>query len=556
MKSEIEQKNIIFKTYKIISKIAIFGLILISLLQFNFKVQTLALSLEQVNLDFTNTASKEYLNGDKLMQTKQALIRKINLENLSDRDFEVTNISHLTNLDIVSLTNLLPTQLIDSDDESIKTINKRVLYFNIFLFNNAGLFSAKLDTENLSPSYSLQSSGLNNDQKNLLNALYKGPKGNFAKQSSNRYTNYKLPWKGGEAWTTEMVFNNKPWAWHVDHIGPALDFLPPAGSSLQMFASSSGVVEWMCTTDNGRNQSGIHIRTIDGGVDYGESLRYYHIRKDMLAVGYQFVSQGQYLGQIKEGGNTGMAGCNLYSFNTHLHFGFPSQNFMMQGAVFDTALSQAYCLLYSTQNMPNVAIKSNYQLIKNFTNYDSGPCRSTPLLLYNPNNTALNLQLKIVGQISTDTITILPGQNLKMPLEGMVGNLEIYTENAQDLTITFLTTSNFGSGYKPRPISQSTNNTSQIQPLAEPKLDKLQATPVANESKKTDYALSIPAENPIAVNILDHSSKISPLAFESQKILQNKLLKYNSNLILLSLSLILASLTITAIFISKKFGSS
>ncbi|MEI6729046.1 MAG: hypothetical protein WCK98_05380 [bacterium] len=553
MKTARKQKTLILRTHGTILKIATFAILLINLLQFNFKVQTLALSLEQVNLDFTSAASKLYLDGDKSIQTKQALIRKINTEKLADRDFEVTNISQLTNFDVLSLTNLLPSDLIDSDDKSMKTVNKKVLYFNIFMFKDNGLYTAKLDTENLNSNFSTQSSVINDEQKNLLNALYKGPKGNFTTQSTNRYPNYKLPWKGGEAWTTEMVFNNQPWAWHTDHVGPALDFLPQAGSSLQMFASSGGVVEWICTTDNARNQSGIHIRTIDSGVDYGESLRYYHIRKDMLAVGYQFVSQGQYLGQIKEGGNTGMAGCNLYSFNTHLHFGFPAQNFMMQGAIFDTALSQANCLLYSTQNMQNVAIKSNYQLMKNFADYDSGPCKSTPLIIFNPNNTQVNLQLKINGQISTDTISVPANQTIKVPLEGMFGNLEIYSENSKDVTITFLNTSNFGGNYKPRPIGKSSQTSDvQTQPIIKVTTSATNPELQNNPSQQPKPEIKL-AQNPVSNIAQKNSPEIATMAFQNQKILQNKPRDNNQNTVLIFSAIVMANLTIAALYLKKKY---
>jgi hypothetical protein len=551
MNRAIKQKSLILKIRKFILNASVFGLLLVCLFQFNLKIQTLALTLEQVNLDFTNSDSKKYLSGDRLIQTKQALIRKINTEKLNDRDFEVTNVSQLTNLDVVSLTNLLPSDLTDSDDPAFKTVNKKVIYFNIFIFQDNGLYSAKLDTENLSSNFSTQSSSLNDEQKNLLNALYKGPKGNFATQSTNRYSNYKLPWKGGEAWTTEMVFNNQPWAWHTDHVGPALDFLPPAGSSLQMFASSSGVVEWMCTTDNARNQSGIHIRTIDSGVDYGESLRYYHIRKDMLAVGYQFVSQGQYLGQIKEGGNTGMAGCNLYSFNTHLHFGFPAQNFMIQGAIFDTGLSQANCLLYSTQNMPNVAIKTNYQLVKNFSNYDSGPCKGTPLIIFNPNNTQLNLQLKINGQISTDTISVPANQTIKVPLEGMFGNLEVYTESSKAVTITFLDTSSFNQNYKPKPMGKSTQ-TSSVD--LEQKQNKTSSTIQIQNNAETKLEPEFKlAQNPVVEIEQKNSPQTTQIAYQNQKILQNKLGSNNQNLALIFSVVVIASLTITTLYLKKKY---
>jgi hypothetical protein len=274
------------------------------------------------------------------------LIKKIIGENLNDRKFEVTHAELSQNSLIISLSNVTPDELIDAEKSTGQPkVARPIIYFNIAFLKSPGGWQGVLDSE-LSSSKISSNNNLKTEEKKSLENVKK-VSSNAA--STNKYRDYKFPWPAGEAWRTEITYNNAPWGWHLDHVGWALDFLPPANASLQILASSPGVVEWICTTDNSRNQAGVHIRTVADGIDYGETLRYYHIRKDMLAVGYQNVAQGQYLGRLKEGGNSGYPGCNLYSYNTHLHLGFPARDFQIDGVVFDPTLSIQWNSLYSTQ---------------------------------------------------------------------------------------------------------------------------------------------------------------------------------------------------------------
>lgn len=310
------------------------------------KTEAAFITPEQIQLEYMNTPSKQIVQSGLELELKNMLIRKILQENLNDRKFEVTHTELSQNSLIISLSNVTPDELIDAGKSfSQPKVARPIIYFNIAFLKSPNGWQGVLDSE-LS---SLKISSNNNLKTEEKQSLENVKKVSSNAASTNRYRDYKFPWPAGEAWTTEISYNNEPWGWHQDHVGWALDFLPPANASLNILASSPGVVEWICTTDDSRNQAGVHIRTVADGIDYGESLRYYHIRKDMLAVGYQSVSQGQYLGRLKEGGNTGYPGCNLYSYNTHLHLGFPIRDFQIDGVVFDPVLSMQWKPLYSTQ---------------------------------------------------------------------------------------------------------------------------------------------------------------------------------------------------------------
>jgi|LakMenEpi03Aug12_release.lakeMendotaPanAssembly.Ray.scaffolds.fasta_scaffold09067_6 hypothetical protein len=301
---------------------------------------------DQIQLEYMNTQSKEIVQSGLENALKKLLAQKVNQENSGDTKFEVTHTQLLENSLIISLSNLTPEEIIHADKNSGQpAVARKINFFNIIFLKTQngwqGVLDNQLSSEKIASTPNLglaEKSSLEGVKKITLNAA-----------STNKYRDYKFPWPAGEAWVTEITYNNSPWGWHTDHVGWALDFLPPANASLNILASSPGVVEWICTTDNSRNQAGVHIRTVAGGVDYGETLRYYHIRKDMLAVGYQSVEQGQYLGKLKEGGNTGYPGCNLYSYNTHLHLGFPARDFQIDGIVFNPALSMQWSPLYSSQ---------------------------------------------------------------------------------------------------------------------------------------------------------------------------------------------------------------
>lgn len=301
---------------------------------------------DEIQLEYMNTQSKEIVQSGLENALKNLLAQKVNQENSSDTKFEITHTQLLNNSLIISLSNLTPEEIIHADKNSGQpAVARKINFFNIIFLKTQdgwqGILDNQLSSEKITstPNLSLsEQSSLEGVKKITSNAA-----------STNKYRDYKFPWPAGEAWVTEITYNNAPWGWHTDHVGWALDFLPPANASLNILASSAGVVEWICTTDNSRNQAGIHIRTVVDGVDYAETLRYYHIRKDMLAVGYQPVTQGQYLGKLKEGGNTGYPGCNLYSYNTHLHLGFPSRDFQIDGVVFNPALSMQWSPLYSSQ---------------------------------------------------------------------------------------------------------------------------------------------------------------------------------------------------------------
>jgi hypothetical protein len=143
--------------------------------------------------------------------------------------------------------------------------------------------------------------------------------------ASNPYPNYKLPWRAGEAWRTENINpnNGEYWGWHRDQTGPALDFNPPQGSSMDLLSSGPGKVVWKCQDTHG--QAGMHVRTIDNGTDYGETLRYYHFDSSEVYVNtYEVVEQGKLLGKLSDKAtNPTSPSCNLPSDTVHLHFGFP-----------------------------------------------------------------------------------------------------------------------------------------------------------------------------------------------------------------------------------------
>lgn len=154
--------------------------------------------------------------------------------------------------------------------------------------------------------------------------------------SQSKYTDYKLPWRSGEDWRTEAINPNYNtwWGWHRDSFGPALDFDPPTNSNLEILASASGKVVWKCSDKYG--QSAIHVRTIVNSIDYGETLRYYHLDSNKLAVSTnQNVFQGQVLAKLSNFTfNRSDPGCRLPSDTVHLHFGFPYTPFSMDGFEF------------------------------------------------------------------------------------------------------------------------------------------------------------------------------------------------------------------------------
>jgi murein DD-endopeptidase MepM/ murein hydrolase activator NlpD len=149
----------------------------------------------------------------------------------------------------------------------------------------------------------------------------------------SRYSNYQLPWRAGEGWKVEHINPNtgKWWGWHRDAHGPALDFNPPSGSSLDILAAAPGKVTWKCSDRYG--QAAMHVRTVDGHRDYGETMRYYHLNKHQLRVSTnQIVRQGQVLGKLSNmRTNHSDPGCRLPSDTVHLHLGFPYTPISLSG---------------------------------------------------------------------------------------------------------------------------------------------------------------------------------------------------------------------------------
>lgn len=165
---------------------------------------------------------------------------------------------------------------------------------------------------------------------------------------------YKFPWPAGERWTAYMDDCCGPsyyrvGGWHLDSSGWALDFHPDwQMSDRTILASASGTVSWMCVQNDPNQQAGVHIRT-DGT---RETLRYYHIYKHSLSVGYgSWVSQGQSIGKIAEGVNGRASYCNLFSTDTHLHFGTPYKPITIDNFYLGDTNSHLGMPLLSTQDM-------------------------------------------------------------------------------------------------------------------------------------------------------------------------------------------------------------
>jgi hypothetical protein len=327
-------------------------------------ISTLSATTEDIEINFSNQESKEIINGDLKNTFKEVLLEKTKRGALSNPKYIVTDVQYEDGFGISSLTNYYHQDEEIFDQElghysEHKHDNSPREYFNIFFLKEGNSWKASLNDDFSKTDEIVKKRSANSLAKiaSEISLETKKSKQPSIQGSSQNYRKYKFPWDVGQKWRVETVnTKGQPWGWHNDKTGPSLDFLPPnSKKSYNIRAASDGLVTWRCTTDRSRNQAGVHILTKVDGKSYNETLRYYHLRRDAIYVGYESVSQGERLGKLAVGTAASYSPCNMLSRNTHLHLGLPKKGFLIDGVFFGNDLGVSSCDLVSSQGKPHVS---------------------------------------------------------------------------------------------------------------------------------------------------------------------------------------------------------
>ncbi len=147
------------------------------------------------------------------------------------------------------------------------------------------------------------------------------------------YTNYKFPWPSDTNFSVTPWRHRKLEDWHGSNSN-ALDFIP-SNKETEILSLANGKITDICKNPN-QEQAWIEITT-EGT---SETFIIMHLKRDSIPTTlelYSTVRQGDFLGKLFQGiKDERDKQCPMNVDGTHLHLGFPTKPFTIDGYTFST----------------------------------------------------------------------------------------------------------------------------------------------------------------------------------------------------------------------------